>query len=103
MSKFKTLTSGRLADLLEVDLKTVLNWARDGRLTPPTITLGGHARFNPETVRDDYKRAGAELPEPFAQYLETGEPAETPTQRARKLPTKVLRAELARREERGAA
>jgi hypothetical protein len=98
MSRPKRLTSGALARLLEVDHKTVLNWTRSGHLSAPERTLKGQARFDPAVVRDDYARVKRELPVPFAAYLDSGELTETPTESARKLPTKVLRAELVRRE-----
>jgi len=44
------LTTGEVARLFHVGEKTVLNWAREGKL-PHIRTLGGQRRFPEQTVR----------------------------------------------------
>lgn len=45
------LTSGEVADLAGVDRKTVVRWARDGKLPATVRTLGGHRRWAESEVR----------------------------------------------------
>ncbi len=98
------LSSSALADLLGVDIRTIATWAQQGRLSEPEATLGGHRRFSPKRVQEDYARNGLPLPERFAAFLRGEVKPETPTSRAvARASTDDLRAELARREERGAA
>jgi excisionase family DNA binding protein len=102
MSTVQPLTAADLAHLLGVSLKTVHNWERDGRLTA-TRTLGGHLRFRPEDVRTDYERARLELPDAFLDYLKAPTTRARGMSQVRRIPTDLLRAELARREAQGAA
>ncbi|ALA16071.1 hypothetical protein AL346_00015 [Chelatococcus sp. CO-6] len=46
------LTSKDVAAALGVDTRTVQSWVRRGALVPDSITLGGHARYSPETVEE---------------------------------------------------
>lgn len=95
----KTLSTGQIAALLEVDGKTVHNWVDAGRLKATSHTLGGQLRFDPEDVRARYVADGLTLPAPFVAYLERGELPPEPTQRTiARISTKRLRAELERRE-----
>jgi hypothetical protein len=104
MSKLKPLSAGGLAGLLKVDLKTIHNWVQKGRLSKPDETLGGHMRFDPLVVQADYVRAKRPIPETFAAFLRGEVKPETVRSRAiARASTDDLRAELARREERGAA
>ena len=43
------LTSSQVAPLLSVSPKTVVRWAKEGRL-PYAKTLGGHRRFEEATI-----------------------------------------------------
>ncbi len=98
------LSSASLADLLGVDVRTISMWLEKGRLSAPEATLGGHRRFSPKRVQEDYARNGLPLPERFAAFLRGEVKPETPTSRIiARASTEELRAELARREERGAA
>ena len=80
------LRGGRLALLLGVDLKTLHNWHRGGKL-PARKTLGGQLIFEPAAVLDAYEAAKAqdpavEVPDAFAEYMRTGSlPAATPRRR----------------------
>jgi phage terminase Nu1 subunit (DNA packaging protein) len=104
MPTTKRISAGSLATLLGVDIKTVHGWTDAGLLTQPEHTLGGHRRYDPAAVAKDYTRAGKALPERFALYLDGKVQLETTGQRAiSRASTEDLRAELARREERGAA
>lgn len=80
-----TITARELAQLLKVPTTTLYRWVQTGLITADR-TPTNRLRFNPETVRDDYKRANAALPAPFAAYL-----------------LKPTAKKSARREERGAA
>lgn len=40
------LTPAEVAELFKVDPKTVTRWAKSGKLTTATRTLGGHRRFH---------------------------------------------------------
>jgi hypothetical protein len=97
------LTTGQLAALLEADDKCVIIWARKG-LLKASKTLGGTLRFYPSQVVASYAARDAELPAPFRRFLagET-EPPRVMAHIVKRIPTDQLRAELARREERGAA
>jgi excisionase family DNA binding protein len=46
----KWLRSAQVADLLNVNAKTVNRWAREGRL-PFQRTLGGHRRYEERVIR----------------------------------------------------
>lgn len=80
------LRGGKLARLLGVDLKTLHNWHRGGKL-PARKTLGGQLIFEPAAVLDAYNAAKAqdpavEVPDAFAEYMRTGHaPAGTPRRR----------------------
>lgn len=45
----KLLTPGQVADMFNVDPKTVTRWAKDGKLNY-IRTLGGHRRFHRDEV-----------------------------------------------------
>lgn len=45
------ITTGQLAKELEVHLRTVQRWHRDGLIRPAWITPGGHMRWQLEDVR----------------------------------------------------
>jgi excisionase family DNA binding protein len=53
------LTTGEVARLFHVGPKTVLRWAKLGKL-PHVRTLGGQRRFPEQTIR--MLRAGREVP-----------------------------------------
>jgi hypothetical protein len=94
------LRGGKLAELLGVDLKTLHNWHRKGKL-PGHRTLGGQLVFEPASVLTCYETARAadpdvQIPEAFAEYMKTGALPVTPKR-------KRVRAGASRREERGAA
>ncbi len=63
-----TITARELAELLKVPTTTLYRWVQTGLITAER-TPTNRLRFNPETVRDDYKRANAALPATFAAYL----------------------------------
>lgn len=44
------LTAQQVADRFGVSVRAVNRWAREGRLAPAMVTLGGHYRFTPEAV-----------------------------------------------------
>jgi excisionase family DNA binding protein len=44
------LTAQQVADRFGVTVRAVNRWARQGRLTPVAVTLGGHYRFDPAEV-----------------------------------------------------
>ena len=46
----KLLTTGEVARALGVTPATVARWARDGWITPATVTAGGHYRWDLEQV-----------------------------------------------------
>jgi hypothetical protein len=94
------LRGGKLAELLGVDLKTLHNWHRKGKLSGHR-TLGGQLIFEPSAVLASYEAARAtdpsvQIPEAFAEYIRTGALPVTPKR-------KGVRPELASREKRGAA
>lgn len=51
MARRKLLTSGELANELGVSQRTIARYAREGKLTPAEITLGGHYRWDLDDVR----------------------------------------------------
>ena len=50
MSTTELLTPGQVAELFNVNPKTVTRWARAGKLTA-IRTLGGHRRFKASEIR----------------------------------------------------
>lgn len=46
----KWLTSGQVAQMFQVDVKTVSRWARSGRLTRVIRTPGGNRRYDPSEI-----------------------------------------------------
>jgi hypothetical protein len=54
-------------------------------------------------VRTDYERARLELPDAFLDYLKAPTTRARGMSQVRRIPTDLLRAELARREAQGAA
>lgn len=94
------LRGGKLAHLLGVDLKTLHNWYRAGKIRARK-TLGGQLLFDPADVLADYRTAQEEdpdvrIPEAFTEFLRTGS---TPTAAQRKR----VRAAKPRAETSGAA
>lgn len=72
------LSTHELAELLEVDARTIYGWVASGRLTPGR-SLSNRLQFTAADVAADYKRAGVELPAPLAAYLApTKKPAAKP-------------------------
>jgi len=51
------LTTGELAKALGVSASAVLNWTRDGLITPVFTTPGGHHRWAEQQVRDQLAAA----------------------------------------------
>jgi excisionase family DNA binding protein len=45
VSRDQVLTPGNAAKILGVDAKTLVRWAREGRVPTYAITLGGHRRY----------------------------------------------------------
>jgi hypothetical protein len=98
------MTAGQLAALLEVDQRTIHNWVERGLLSTPEKTLGGQFRFDPAQVKADYVRRRNAVPEALERCVSTGVfPPPSPKHKLQRLTTEELRAELARRDERGAA
>ena len=50
MSTTELLTPGQVAELFNVNPKTVTRWARAGKITA-IRTLGGHRRFRAEEIQ----------------------------------------------------
>jgi excisionase family DNA binding protein len=50
MSTSELLTPGQVAELFNVNPKTVTRWARAGKITA-IRTLGGHRRFKAEEIQ----------------------------------------------------
>ena len=50
MSTTELLTPGQVAELFNVNPKTVTRWARAGKITA-IRTLGGHRRFKAEEIQ----------------------------------------------------
>lgn len=97
------LTTGQLARLLEVDHNCIKVWVRKGYLQA-SKTLGGTSRFYPSKVAASYEARGAELPASFRRFMAGDtDPPRVMSHLVKRIPTEQLRAELARREERGAA
>ncbi|WP_084789528.1 MerR family transcriptional regulator [Saccharomonospora iraqiensis] len=53
----RLLSTGEAAKALSVDRSTLARWQREGRVTPASVTAGGHARWDVE----DLQRQVAEL------------------------------------------
>lgn len=51
------LTTSQLAKALGISASTVLNWQRDGTITPAFTTAGGHHRWIEADVREQIRRA----------------------------------------------
>lgn len=49
------VTSGQLARELGVSKGAVLNWHREGLISPEFTTPGGHMRWNVEKVREQLR------------------------------------------------
>lgn len=49
----KLLHPGDVADLANVDPGTVSRWARDGKIRVGMRTMGGHARYYEDEIRED--------------------------------------------------
>lgn len=94
-----TLSAGELAKLLDVDPSTLRYWVTRGHLTDPPRTRGGHKRFDPKQVAADYARTGDTVPARLQAFLDAHDVGAALARAS----TEDLRAELARREERGAA
>jgi hypothetical protein len=97
------LTAGELGKLLGVDTRTLQHWVVKGHLTDPLRTKGGHKRFDPKKVADDFARTGDPVPPRLRAFIEAHDPVVASRSAIAKASTDDLRAELARREERGAA
>ena len=54
----RLLTPAETAALFRVDPKTIMRWAKSGRLTP-LRTLGGHRRYREAEVRALMRKDGA--------------------------------------------
>jgi predicted site-specific integrase-resolvase len=93
------LTAGELGKLLGVDTRTLQHWVTKGHLTDPPRTKGGHKRFDPAQVAADYQKAGDAVPARLQAFID----AHSVESHIARASTEDLRAELARREERGAA
>lgn len=57
----RPFTSGELADLFNVDPKTVTRWAAAGKINS-FRTLGGHRRFAVEDVQAYFAKLGLRYP-----------------------------------------
>lgn len=58
----RPLTSGDIAKMLHVHLRTVLQWVKDGKL-PAYRTPGGHTRVHSNVLADFCKHYGMPVPE----------------------------------------
>lgn len=52
----KSLTLGQVAAIAGVTRKTVIRWTEEGKLSEPFRTLGGHRRYDEDTVRGELGR-----------------------------------------------
>lgn len=94
----RLLTSGELATLLGVDGKTIHNHVKEGLLSRPSETLGGHARFSVSAVIADYERAGSPVPRSLVDYRDGSvEALSGTTYWLRRASVGALTRELARR------
>lgn len=92
------VSAGRLAALLDCDIKTIHNWEASGRLPPSEKTLGGHRRYRAGDVARAYTDRNLPMPSRLASFLDGALPSLAPHW-IRKATTAQLRAELARRGE----
>jgi hypothetical protein len=63
-----TLSAAELAKLLGETKRKIYGWVACGLLTC-SRNLSKQLRFDPETVRRDYERAGIDLPAPMVAHL----------------------------------
>lgn len=97
------LTPRELAKLVGVDARTLTNWVAIGYLTEPSRTAGGHKRFDPARVAADFQGHGDAVPARLKAFIDANSAEATAKRVIARASTDELRAELARREERGAA
>lgn len=97
------LTPRELAKLVGVDARTLTHWVARGYLSEPTRTAGGHKRFDPTRVAADFQSRAAAVPTRLQAFIDANSAEATAKRAIARAPTDELRAELARREERGAA
>jgi excisionase family DNA binding protein len=51
MAADRLLTTGEAAQALSVDRSTLARWIREDRVTPTSVTAGGHARWDIEDLK----------------------------------------------------
>jgi predicted site-specific integrase-resolvase len=57
--KRRLVPTGDAADALGIDRSTLIRWWQAGYVTPASITVGGHARWDVDDLRrqiDDWRR-----------------------------------------------
>lgn len=47
------VTTGQAARALGMHVRTLQRWVRDGQIEPHAMTLGGHARWQVERLREE--------------------------------------------------
>ncbi|WP_075313491.1 MULTISPECIES: helix-turn-helix domain-containing protein [unclassified Pseudonocardia] len=62
MTEGRLLSTGEAADALEIDRTTLARWARAGRVTPASKTIGGYLRWDLAKLRTELEAAGAITP-----------------------------------------
>lgn len=53
----RLLTSGELAAELGVSTQSIARWAREGIITPASVTAGGHYRWDLQKVKSELEAA----------------------------------------------
>jgi DNA-binding transcriptional MerR regulator len=56
----RLVTTAELARALGLAPRTIQKYRKDGLLTPDLESIGGHARWNVERVREELRRIAAE-------------------------------------------
>lgn len=51
------LTTSQLAERLQVDASTIRKWVSKGQLVPAVTTIGGHHRFDEETLPENLQHS----------------------------------------------
>jgi 8-oxo-dGTP pyrophosphatase MutT (NUDIX family) len=78
----RLITSGEAGQALGVDSSTLIRWARDGRITPASKTLGGHLRWDLDDLRQQIQvaQAAQEGTAPLTETASTPDTATAPEQ-----------------------
>lgn len=63
MTEERLLSTGEAADALQVDRTTLARWARAGRVTPASKTIGGYLRWDLAKLRAELESLGAAAPD----------------------------------------